>query len=470
MTSLQYPVAFDCLAPEGAGSERVTAVDQVLGYYTHQLPWDYDPKQMAQLHLTAFNERLQDRTSTVKALAQKVEQLGIDEAESLDDVRALMFSPNVYKSYPDSFISKGRWQHLLTWLDSLSTHSLSSIDVAGSTDIDDFMARVHAGGYRVMNTSGTSGKPSLFPQSFLDFDRKSEIAALEIGWMCKLDRTGRRPIFYTGNRGGNYGGMAVFNGLTRGFGRDDATFCLFEEPLLTAEVGRLAALNRALANGTATPDDVADAQQRQAKAEIRGTAALERFADKLAAHADEPILMYAQVYVFYRVMELLKATGRHPTFHPEGKLFAGGGTKNNKLPDGYMDHIADFYGLEICKNYSQSEIHAMCPQCDRGRYHLSPSVLLLLLDPSGERVLNENPGTDTIEGVGAIFDFAIDGRWGGVVSSDWLTVSYAPCPCGMRSPSILAVQRVSDVLANLTDDEKVNCGGRVEMYIRGVVS
>ena len=140
--------------------------------------------------------------------------------------------------------------------------------------------------------------------------------------------------------------------------------------------------------------------------------ALDRFCDKLVEHADEPILLYAQAYVFYRAMERLKESGRHPTFNPEGRIFAGGGIKNNKLPDGFMDEIKDFYGLPIASNYGQSEIHAKCPQCTPGRYYLSPSMMPLLLDPSGDQVLNDNPGHDTIEGVAAIFEFAIDGRWG----------------------------------------------------------
>lgn len=469
--SVDYPLVSDCLAPEGGGTERVTAVDEVLGHFTReQLPWDYDPAEMARLHLAAFNERLVGRRETVRALGQRVDQLGIDKAETLDDVAALMFSSNVYKSYPDSFIAKGRWSHLLTWLDSLSSHSIAHIDVSGCADIDDFMERVRAGGYRVMNTSGTSGKPSLFPQSLLDLDRVGEIAAREVGWMCGLDPARPRAIFYTGNRSGNYGGHAVFAGLTSAFGRADAIFALFEEPLRTAEVGRLAALNRALVNGTATPNDIADAQERKDAAETRASAALDRFCDKLAEHAGEPILLYAQVYVFYRAMQRLKETGRHPDFHPGGRIFAGGGTKNNKLPEGFMDEIKAFYGLPVAMNYGQSEIHAKCPQCVHGRYHLSPNMMLLLLDPAGERVLNENPGDGTFEGVAAIFDFAIDGRWGGVVSGDWLTVSYAPCPCGLRSPQILSVQRVAEVTAAARDDDKVNCGGRVEMYIRGVVS
>ena len=466
--SLEYPIVTDCLGPEGGGSEPKTAVDDVLAYQCRELPWDYRHEDLAPLHLQAFNERLRQRREQVKVLDQRASQLGIDEASSLEDVALMMFSANVYKSYPDSFLTSGRWSHLLRWLDSLSTHPLVDIDVEGCADVDEFMARVLASGFRIMNTSGTSGKPSLFPQSFLDFARMGEMAAKVFGWMFKLDGTERRAIFYTGNRSGNYAGHAVLEGVCRGIARRDAIYCLFEEPMLTAEVGRIAALNKAMAAGTATPGDIEALRQQQERSQERARLALDRFCDELVAHSQEPIILYPQVYVMYIAMKRLKETNRIVSFHPDSKIGAMGGTKNNKLPDGFMGELADFYGLEIRSDYGQSEILAKCPSCDFGRYHLAPNLLLLLLDESGERVLNLDPGQRTIQGLAATFDVAIDGRWGGVMSNDWLTVDYGRCPCGLQSPAIVAVNRLDAV--KKADDDKVNCAGRIEMYIRGATA
>ena len=37
----------------------------------------------------------------------------------------LLFSHTVYKSYPQSFVTKGRWDRLLAWYDSLAAQSLT---------------------------------------------------------------------------------------------------------------------------------------------------------------------------------------------------------------------------------------------------------------------------------------------------------------------------------------------------------
>jgi len=67
--------------------------------------------------------------------------------------------------------------------------------------------------------------------------------------------------------------------------------------------------------------------------------------------------------------------------------------------------------------------------------------------------------------VAPFFDVALDGRWGGVISGDKISVDYGPCVCGNRSPSIR-----DDVVryADLEGDDKIGCAGTVDAYVRGL--
>ena len=77
----------------------------------------------------------------------------------------LLFAHTVYKSYPESFIDRGRWDRMNLWLSTLSKHPLEGVDVDGVHDADDWIKRLHEAGHYVFATSGTSGKNSFLNQS-----------------------------------------------------------------------------------------------------------------------------------------------------------------------------------------------------------------------------------------------------------------------------------------------------------------
>ncbi len=109
------------------------------------------------------------------------------------------------------------------------------------------------------------------------------------------------------------------------------------------------------------------------------------------------------------------------------------------------------------------EINATFPLCRAGRYHISPWVIMLPLDTCGEQLLDA--GTDEIEARAAFFDTSIEGRWGGVISGDKLSVSFARCHCGHQGPT---VARDITRYADLPGGDKITCAGSIDAYVRGV--
>jgi hypothetical protein len=156
-------------------------------------------------------------------------------------------------------------------------------------------------------------------------------------------------------------------------------------------------------------------------------------------------------------------------FDPENSIYVGGGLKGAVLPDDYQQYVYETFNIRPernFQNYSMQELHTGMPKCQAGgRYHLPPWLVPLVLDETGESLLPIDQ-TREYEGRAAFFDLSIDGRWGGVISGDRVSIDFRPCACGSRSPSIRDnVARYSDLKAG---DDKIGCAGTVDAYVRGV--
>jgi hypothetical protein len=462
-TSLTYPIIFDAFADETPG--RASAVDELLATVRAAEPWDYDPIAQRELQLAAFNERLQQRAEQIPMVRQRAEMLETDKVTSFAEILPLLLSPNIYKSYPDSLVTNGKWSSLLRWLDGLSSVRVTdTVSVDGVADIDDFVDRLEAAGYPAVTTSGTSGKVSIIPETLRDNHRAGELWSRVWGRMWDITPDdGPHPLFYANNRDGVYRGIRGGQHLMRAFSSPELSHVLFEDRLRVSDISRMSALNKQLANGTATPSEISEIRANQAAAEQRAQAAFDRFLDLMASYPDRPIYLWGQTYAYYSIMKRARARGVSIDFYPGSGLVAGGGLKNNRLPDGWQDELRAFYDIPITAGYGQSEVIGLYLECEQGRWHLPPQVLLLLTDASGEQLVEPLEGI--VEGVAASFDFSADGHWGGLLSSDWLTVDFDACPCGLRSPSVLDCRRHDPS----GGDDKLNCQGRVEMYIRGIL-
>jgi hypothetical protein len=429
-------------------------------------PWDYDYAELRRLQLAAFNERLAEQRERIPMLAQRVDQLGVDQVDTFEDVVPLLFAPSVYKSYPEAFVSKGRWPQLLRWIDGFSAERIATdVDVEGVRDIDDFIDRLRAHGHRVVTTSGTGGKASLMPESENDIQRAVEIALRTYGTMWGVEAGSDHPFFYTGHRISPYRGATVRDGVEQAF-RPSGVTTLFEEKLSVAEVSETAALNKALANGTASPSDIARLRENQERAQARASAAIDRFVTAMAeVGADEPVYMWGQPFVFHLALKRARERGLEITFHPESSIITPGGLKGNRVEDNdaFVRELREFYPKRMTTGYGSADMHSMYWECSQGRWHAPPTSMLLLTDDSGEHLVD--PGGGVAEGVFATFDFSPRGRWGGLVSGDWATVDFGRCACGLASPSLLAVRRHEPGAGG---NDKLNCQGRIEMYIRGV--
>jgi hypothetical protein len=158
-------------------------------------------------------------------------------------------------------------------------------------------------------------------------------------------------------------------------------------------------------------------------------------------------------------------------FHPQAIVMAGGGVKGIALPPDYKEQVDRFYGAVIRPGaYGMTELAQMMPRCEAGRYHRAPGLVWLVTDERGERLLSAERDADAngqATGRFAFLDLLHEGRWGGLISGDKVTIDFSDrCPCGRHGPTLL--DTISRYAASGGDDN-IGCAGTIDAYIRGAV-
>jgi hypothetical protein len=153
-------------------------------------------------------------------------------------------------------------------------------------------------------------------------------------------------------------------------------------------------------------------------------------------------------------------------FAPDSAILTGGGTKGFVLPEGYMEVIQEFLGVDrIQEGYGMSEASTLHWACDRGRYHVQPWVIPFVLDPETSAPL---PRRGVQTGRAAFYDLFVRPHWGGVISGDEITIDWdTPCECGRTSVHIAHdIMRYSEKQGAL--DDRISCSATQEVHDHAV--
>jgi hypothetical protein len=429
-----------------------------------------DRQQTTEMLDSVFQQRRQQ----VPVLRQRAEAEGIERIRSVEDVVPLLFPHTTYKSYPESLVTKGRWPQMNRWLDSLSVHRVD-VDVEGVEDVDGWIARLEAAGHLVSSSSGTSGKASFLDKSQADRDASTR------NMLDCLSGLGMPPdrswhFIAVGPDSGISSARAMRDVLVGNYARPDTITAPEPTPTPTETpteghhryMARLTAMRRAMAEGTARPDEVvafeAEAARRQAEVEQR----LHHLADRILEHRTERMFFNSMMAMLFRLVEILREKGAEPgDITGANALLVGGGLKGAVLPPDHQQQILSTLNIDPSRwlhYYSMQELNIRMPKCLEGRYHVPPELILFVLDEAGETLAPVSGGQ--AEGRAAFFDLTIDGRWGGTISGDKIRADFGPCPCGKDGPTVF-----EDITryVNLPDGDKITCAGTMDAYVRGFI-
>jgi hypothetical protein len=427
-------------------------------------PFDYQLAEIRPLWLAAAQERFDERRRQVPALAARADDAGIERIESLSDLIPLLFTHDSYKAYPRQFIDNSRWDLLARWMKSLSADPVPAIDYGEVKTQDDWVKALAAAGYPVYASSGTSGRSSFLHASTADRDFTFECLMRAMTWQHGINAGARRPAVVLAPSHGDSRALEYYRRAAERYGDPRRTAFLTDEPVRLHDLNKLAALQSAIAAGTATPDEIVSFRRDQRDRAARMDGYWDHLAEVVEKLAGERVLIFGFWPQQYTLIERLRSRG-HGTLPVAGDsvLAAGGGTKGVNLPADYIDQVFAFYGLDRSREaggYGMSELSASLPEIE-GRYRLQPWIVPLVLDETGTELAVADG--NRLEGRFAFLDLALQGRWGGLISGDRVIVDTDSYGTAVIPGS---VARYSDLRGG--SDDRLTCAGTVNAFVSGL--
>ena len=431
--------------------------------------YDIPFAEIRDAQVAAMNERFQERKDAIKLLRHRAEEAEISQVRSREEVVPLLLPHTAYKSYPESFLMDERSDRLGKWLDTVSTHRVPKIDPATVNGIDDWIDKLQDSGHFVACSSGTTGKSAMLVGSALDMQWLKRDAPQAYTWGSGVPLDRSRRIF----------GLAPVAKVPRNEATGEAYTATLQDPnserfhypvppITVGGLTQMVVARKKIADGTILPEELAEFERISAERAKSVEDAVGLTAQALIEARHDKIHVTGLWKGLYDVAMAVRELGYSAKdFNPENSIYVGGGLKRAKLPDDYREIVYETFNISPTRNYqnySMQELHSGMPRCQKGgRYHIPPWLVPLILDKSGDNLLPIESGE--YEGRAAFFDLSIDGRWGGVISGDKVSIDFSPCACGARGPSIRDdVARYAD----LEGDDKIGCAGTVDAYVRGV--
>lgn len=425
---------------------------------------DIPHAELLPLQIEAADALFKARVGQVKLLANRAETGGIEAIREPADIVPLLFAHTAYKSYPEGWLNGGKWNRMTKWLETVTTRPAAGIDLTDVADIDDWLDRLAAVGHYVSCSSGTTGKCSIMDSASEDLAFRQANTIASISWATGIEPANEYFVVGTTPVPENATNQASRAAYVRGYGKGEP-WIFPGERITVGSVQRMITLRKRIAEGLAQPEELASLETiSKARADAIEQGYVET-ARTMIARRGEKMFLTGFFGSMFRLAEVIRDMGHAGDFHPDNMLLTGGGLKGTSLPEGYREFIFDTFNVapgHIFHLYGMQEMNTIFPKCSAGRYHLPPWVMLLLLDESGERLIE---GRGEMEGRAAFLDLSMTGRWGGVISGDRIHASYEPCACGQKGPNI-----ADDIVryAELPGGDKITCAGTIDAYVRGV--
>ena len=431
--------------------------------------FDYSHDELRETQLEALNERFQERKDRIKLLGHRAREAGTAEIRSREDMVPLLFPHSVYKSYPESFLIEEKWDLLGKWLGAVSPYPISPVETSDVTGIDDWIERLQAKGHYVSCSSGTTGKSAMLLASDKDMDWSRRDTVNVFAWGSGVQPARDRRMMGLAPTAAVPKNLVIGQAQQEAFG-DPAKerFRLPVPPITVGSLTKMVVLRKKIADGTARPEELADFEQTSRERQETLDKAMAAGAEALVRYRDEKLYISGLWNALYQVAKTVRGMGyAAKDFHPDNCIYIGGGLKRAQLPPDYQEFVHQTFNIPANRNfqnYSMQELNSGMPKCQRGdRYHIPPWLVPFILDEEGGTLLRHEAGE--IEGRAAFYDLSLDGRWGGIITGDKISLDFRPCACGRKGPSVRNnIVRYADIQG----DDKIGCAGTVDAYVRGL--
>jgi hypothetical protein len=446
------------------------AADKLTGMVSAEDRFDIPHAELRELQIQALNERVQERRDHIKLLAHRAEEAGTREIRSLEDMVPLLFPHTAYKSYPEGWLMEEKWDRLTKWLGTISPHPIKDVDLNEVEDVDDWIDRLQAKGYFISCSSGTTGKSAMLIASQKDMDWSKIDTVNVFSWGSGVkparDRlmVGCAPVATVPKN------VTIGEAQKAAFAHPEWGRINYPVPPITVgSLTKMVVLRKKIAEGTIRPDELADFERTSKERQESIDAAVGITAERLIENRGKKLMISGLWNGLYQVAKAVRERGYDAKdFDPDNCIYVGGGLKRAQLPPDYQAFVHQTFNIpegRHFQNYSMQELNSGMPKCrECGRYHVPPWIVPIILNKAGD-ALEPHDGKGELEGRAAFFDLSLDGRWGGVITGDKISIDYAPTGCSHKGPSIRDnIARFAD----LEGDDKIGCAGTIDAYVRGV--
>jgi len=425
-----------------------------------------EEREALQLEAVRINfTRLRNKVPALKKLADRQ---GVDHIDKLEDVLPVCFDHRVLKNYPIQIIENRDFAKLTGWLNKLTVHDLTKVDLTGLNTIEEWLQRLERFGMLVTYSSGTTGKLSFVPRSYDEFG-PWKFHFFSVNRACNgVDAwTEKLPTFFPGYSGGYQTMlkmMSLFNMEMAG-GKDNY-FTLYDSHIpadLMALSGRLqSAEDKGEIESLGLDPALLEQRQQMLEQGRRREEHMEAWFGKLIQQfKGQRVKIGGTFSDLYRVARAGLDKGMRCEFAPGSVLMGGGGMKGYKdAPDDWEDQVKYFFGVDKLGNqYGFSECIGNAPMCDHGFFHFLPYTVPLLMDADGKAL----PREGVQKGRLVLVDPIPNSYWGGFTSGDEVTIHWEEdCPCGWGGPR--AAKTIRRFAESEGGDDKITCAGSQQAY------
>src|SRR5262245_17950294 len=444
-----------------------SALEQLLALRDADDRFDMSPEDLLPLQIQAANERFESHLGRSPLLRYRAEAGGITEIRAVADLVPLLFAHNTYKSYREAWLADGQWDRMARWLQTVSTYEAGGDAFDGVEGLDAWVERLEEGGRFVACSSGTTGKPAMLGATEHDLDFAAWANVSSCSWATGVAPANDRRFFGLGPRTAVTRNERTREALLAAFHSDTEEPYQLPVPIIsTGAIMSMILLRRKITEGTAAASEVAEFERLSAERLAGMEEAVADAVDELIKSREQRLFltgMWASLYPLAAGVRDRGYAGKD--YRDDNTLMTAGGLKGAVLPPDFREVVYDTFGLTEEREYSlysMQELNTPFPRCRSGRYHVAPWVIVLPLDPPGEQLLDASAGE--IEARAAFFDLSLDGRWGGVISGDRVTVDVGACACGHQGPTVGPdIVRYSD----LEGGDKITCAGTIDTYVKG---
>jgi hypothetical protein len=408
-------------------------------------------------------QQLQERIPALDALAEKQ---GVKIITDFETLATILFTHQVYKNYPFAFIERKLFTELTRWLNKLTAHDLSGLDMRGVNTIDEWLTLLDEAGMFVFHSTGTSGKLSFFPRSQTEKEAWVEGTYTFLEAFMPGIRDLRLPVFWPAYRSGRQASMRLITHFGPALAGSEAEYhSLFNAPMSADFMSLAMRMKHAQEHGDLTPMDTIKAIFKT-KGEIvtlktRKAGLTKSFFDKMVCeYRGRRVFLMASATDLLDVAVEGLAAGQEKVFASDSVLLTGGGFKGRQTISDWKDILKKFYGVDqVFMSYGMTELNTYNIACSKGVYHVFPWNIPMVLNQNGTPL----PRTGVQTGRAGYFDLLAQTYWGGILTGDRITVHYdEDCNCGWKGPWIEDnVQRFSELTGG---EDIISCAGVQSAY------